>query len=525
MQLERGAFRLPVHSTHCASPYKRVRVIFQNGLVVDGSGSQPYSGSVLIEDRHIREAGPTVPAPAGAHIIDCTGLVISPGFVDIHSHSDLHLLRNDPEKMHQGVTSEVVGNCGFSAFPCCGNRAAVQEYANAILNGEGDWGWANSKTYLAEAARDSSIANVFSLAGHGTMRVAQAGFAQGTLPAKDRDAMCATLAEALQDGAVGFSTGLMYAPGSSAPFEELAELCRVTAQNGGIYCTHMRSYSWELLESLEEQIRLAQHSGCRLQISHMQAVGRANWSKQEAALERIEQAHAQGIDIEFDSYPFLAGSTVMTQLLPQRALDGGTPALLARLQNSAQRRDIERETEQSMAQSWDDLIVTSVGSAANQPLVGLTVRQIAAGRARPEISTVMDLLLEENAIVNVVSFNQSDDNLRALLTHPRCTVISDGFYVNGRPHPRLFGTFPELLGNYVRDRNWLSLPEAIHKITRKPAERFGLKGRGSLTPGSFADITVFNPATIRSRATYSDPEQAPEGIAFVYRNGRQVFHA
>ena len=504
---------------------KPMPLILEHGLIVDGTGRVPYRGSVLVEGERILESGPAVLLSGEALRIDCTGLAIAPGFVDIHSHSDLHLLQNDPEKMHQGVTSEVVGNCGFSAFPCCANRAAVQEYANAILNGEGDWGWATSKDYLAEARNDSHIANVFSLTGHGTLRVAQSGFAQGPLPPRDLETMNASLAETLKDGAVGFSTGLMYAPGSSAPFEELAGLCRITAQRGGIYCTHMRSYSWELLESLEEQIELAQVSGCRLQISHMQAVGRANWSKQEAALERIEKARREGVDIEFDSYPFLAGSTVMTQLLPQRALDGGTPALLARLRNVAERRDIERETEQGLAQSWDDLFVTSVRSSGNQPLVGKTVRQIALQRSRPPIKTVMDLLLEEEAVVNVVSFNQSDDNLRALLTHPRCTVISDGFYVNGRPHPRLFGTFPELLGNYVRQRGWLTLAEAVHKITQKPAERFQLKGRGSLEPGSFADITVFNPDTIRSRATYDDPEQSPEGISLVLRNGREVFRA
>ena len=500
-------------------------LLLENGLIVDGTGGKPYRGSVLMAGDRILECGPEISVSGEVQRTDCTGLAISPGFVDIHSHSDLHLLENDPEKMHQGVTSEVVGNCGFSAFPCCGNRAAVQEYANAILNGEGDWGWATSKEYLAQAVRSSQIANVFSLTGHGTLRVAQSGFAQGPLPQRDFDAMSATLAETLEDGAVGFSTGLMYAPGSSAPVEELAELCRVTAQRGGIYCTHMRSYSWELLESLEEQIGLATVSGCRLQISHMQAVGRANWSKQEAALERIEQARQAGVDIEFDSYPFLAGSTVMTQLLPQRALDGGTSALLTRLQNTAERRDIERETEQGMAQSWDDLFITSVRTAGNQPLVGKTIREIAVLRSRTPIETVTDLLLEEDAVVNVVSFNQSDDNLRALLTHPRCTVISDGFYVTGRPHPRLFGTFPELLGNYVRERGWLTLPEAVHKITRKPAERFRLAGRGSLASGSFADVTIFNPETIRSRATYDNPEQAPEGISLVFRNGREVFHA
>jgi N-acyl-D-amino-acid deacylase len=500
-----------------------VRLFLQDGLIVDGSGGTPYRGDVLIDGERIVECGPRINPPSDTIAIDCEKFAISPGFVDIHSHSDLHLLDNGPEKVHQGVTSEVVGNCGFSAFPSCRNRAAVQEYANAILHGNTDWGWASVQEYLEQAERDSRIANVFSLTGHGTLRVAQAGFAQGRLPAVDSDAMVSSLSECLEKGAVGFSTGLMYAPGSSAPPEELTALCKVTGDHGRIHCTHIRSYSWQLLESLEEQIQLAQTAGCRLQISHFQAVGRVNWDKQEAALERMEKARGAGLDIEFDSYPYLAGSTVLTQLLPQAALDGGTGPLLRRLGNASERRDIVRETQSSLAQSWEDVIITSVRSAENQAIVGLSIAAIAEARGVAPAETVVDLVIEESAAINIVSFNQSEPNLRALLTHPLCTVISDGFYVNGRPHPRLFGTFPELLGHYCRDLKWLTLPEAIHKITRKPAERFKLTGRGSLQPGGFADITVFDPETIRSRATYSDPERAPEGIELVLRNGLEVF--
>jgi N-acyl-D-aspartate/D-glutamate deacylase len=195
------------------------------------------------------------------------------------------------------------------------------------------------------------------------------------------------------------------------------------------------------------------------------------------------------------------------------------------LNNSAERLDLEKETEDNLAQSWEDVVITSVKTAKNQNLVGLSIAAIAAARGTAPVRTMTDILLEEDAVVNIVSFNQSEPNLRALLTHPRCSVISDGFYVNGRPHPRLFGTFPELLGRYCREQKWMTLPEAIQKITRKPAERFRLKDRGSLEPGAFADITVFNPETIRSRATYNDPERAPEGIELVLRNGREIFRS
>lgn len=337
--------------------------------------------------------------------------------------------------------------------------------------------------------------------------------------------MAGALNDCIAAGSVGFSTGLMYAPGSSAPFEELALLCGVTARAGGIYCTHMRSYSWELLESLEEQIQLARLTGCRLQLSHLQAVGRVNWNKQELVFERIERARREGLDIEFDIYPYQAGSTVLTQFLPQRALNGGTASLMCRLCNSAEREDIVRETEARLAQSWTDIVISSVRTVKNQSFVGRSIAAIASERELSPAEAVMELLIEEEAEVNIVSFNQSETNLRALLTHPLCTVISDGFYVNGRPHPRLFGTFPELLGRYCRDQRWLTLPDAIHKITQKPAERFGLKGRGILRRGAFADVTLFDPKTIRSTATYDDPERPPEGIRLVLHNGREVYPA
>ena len=280
----------------------------------------PQIGSLLIQDDRIAEVGPGIYTPPDAGVFECNGLAIAPGFVDIHSHSDLHLLVNGPEKLQQGVTSEVVGNCGFSAFPSCRHAAQVHDYANPILNGGSDWGWESSREYLEQAVKQSTIANVYSLTGHGTLRVAHSGFRQGPLEADESDAMAGTLGDCIAGGSVGFSTGLMYAPGSSAPFEELTALCQVTARNGGIYCTHMRSYSWELLESLEEQIQLARLTGCKLQISHLQAVGRVNWEKQHLAFERMEVARREGVDIEFDIYPYQAGSTVCSQLLPQRAL-------------------------------------------------------------------------------------------------------------------------------------------------------------------------------------------------------------
>ena len=237
------------------------------------------------------------------------------------------------------------------------------------------------------------------------------------------------------------------------------------------------------------------------------------------ALEAIEQAHASGVDVEFDCYPYVAGSTVLTQLLPQKFLDGGIDALLARLAAPAQRSGISRETSDTIPWRWEDILISSLESPHNQSALGKSLAQIGAERGCEPVDVLLDLLIEEKGSVNMISFNQSEENLRRSLTHPLATIISDSFYVKGRPHPRLHGTFPLLLGTMCRERGWLSLPEAIHKCTQRPAARYGLRDRGSLRAGAYADVTVFDAQTVNSPATYEHPELRPVGIREVFRNG------
>jgi dihydroorotase/N-acyl-D-amino-acid deacylase len=327
------------------------------------------------------------------------------------------------------------------------------------------------------------------------------------------------LDESLAAGACGFSTGLMYSPGESAPFDELERLCRVVARRNKIYTTHMRDYGFRLGDAVAEQLELARRTGCRLQISHFQAVGEANWGRQAAALEQIERARAEGVDVAFDCYPYVAGSTVLSQLLPQWALAGGNPGLVARLTDRSERQRIARDTVAGMAHRWTDLYISAVASEANRPAIGRNLQEIAAMRGCEPIDVVMDLIVEERGAVNMLEFNQSEENLRQTLAHPLSNVISDGFYVNGRPHPRLHGTFPELLGRVCRDQNWMPLAEAIRKITSRPAERFGLTDRGLVRSGYRADLVVFDAERIGSPATYDDPERAPVGVLCVLREG------
>jgi dihydroorotase/N-acyl-D-amino-acid deacylase len=496
-------------------------LFLKNAQVADGSGTPFYPANILIDGDKIAAVGP-VDCPPEATEINCSGQVVSPGFIDAHSHSDLQVL--DPqrtEKSRQGVTSEVVGNCGFSPYPC-GDEQALHEFANGILFGGAHWGWRKAADYLLETQARARLASVASLVGHGSLRIAHAGNAHGALPETTLSAMEATLDESLADGATGFSTGLMYAPGASAPTDELIRLCRVVAKRDKIYCTHIRDYSTHLLEAIDEQIELARNSGCRLQISHLQTVGRVNWYRNDLALEKIEQARQNGIDVMFDCYPYLAGSTVLTQMLPQWALEGGTSGLLERLQDPATRRRLTDAILQSMVHQWSDIFISGVQSEANAHLVGQNLEEISKLRSESPTDVIFNLLVEEKGAVNMLQFNQSEENLRRNLAHPLSIVISDGFYVKGRPHPRLHGTFPELLGRICRENHWLTLAGALHKVTGKPADRFQIRQRGFIRPGYFADLAIFDANAIQSQSTYANPEGKPVGISHVIRNGQLI---
>ncbi len=502
-------------------PKQSARLVLRGGTIVDGTGAPPFPGEVVISAGQIVSVGGPQSNWAGAaegaeyNVIDCRGCMIAPGFIDVHSHSDLQVLENRTEKLFQGVTAEVVGNCGFSAYPMPENQQDLRDFANGIFCGDDGWGWDSASDYLASASK-SKVATVTSLVGHGSLRIKVAGNTGRALGSRELDAMSALLDEAMQEGAAGFSSGLMYSPGSGASPQELTDLCRVVARRGGVYATHMRSYSAGLLDAVREQISIAEDSGCRLQISHLQAAGPDHWPLQQRAIEVIEHASARGVDVAFDAYPWLAGSTVLTQVLPQSAMEGGIAKLLSRLRDPAQREFIRTRIQPEAR--WDGVVITSVANDVSS-LVGRSIQQIADERKDTPESVVIDILLEEEGNVNIVEHCQSLDNLHALLTHPLAIVITDGVYTKGRSHPRLYGTFPSLLGDIVRERKWLTIQEAVHKVTGQPAARFHLEDRGRIAEGYVADITVFDPERVRSDASYDVPAVAPVGFQYILRQG------
>jgi N-acyl-D-amino-acid deacylase len=497
-----------------------VTLFLRGASLYDGFGNPPRISNLLIRADRIAAIDPGQ-VPGDAEVISLDGLAVAPGFIDLHSHSDVKSLEGDTAKARQGVTTELVGNCGFSAFPNAGCATAVGAYNLGILSDPRTF--ASAREFLSAAQQGQAASHLESLVGHGTLRTA----VRARYPDADLkhciEFEAALLDEALAEGAAGFSTGLMYAPGATAPREELEALCAITARHGKLYATHMRSYSWQLVESIDEQIALARATGCRLQISHLQAVGAANWHKQPEALERIEAAQSEGIDIGFDAYPYGAGCTVLEQLVPQQELEQGFAPFAVRLANRDHRRNVEHALREQTAQAWSDIYIAFHGPlASGRNVAGKTIAQISELWERAPEAVVLDLLIEADGRVNILSFNQSEKNLRAALTHPLASVITDGIHLNQYSHPRLYGTYPHLLGKLCRDLRWMPLETAIHKITALPASRLGLTDRGRIVVGYRADLVVLDPAAIGTASTYGDPLHNPTGIQTVFRDGRPL---
>jgi dihydroorotase/N-acyl-D-amino-acid deacylase len=428
------------------------------------------------------------------------------------------VLNHLPNKILQGVTTEIVGNCGFSLFPTKPNPNG-ERLTGEIFDGEPEEGMASADSYFSALEQAGSFVNVAALTGHAALRIYAARMRR-QLAEEEMKTMERALSECLDTGSAGLSTGLNCPPSSFADSDEVVRLCKLVKKYNAFYTTHMRDYKFRVIEAVDEALAVARSVEVPLQISHMQVVGRKNWDKMDAVLEQVERAFREGVDVAMDAYPYLAGSCSITQLLPDWSQEGGIAALLGHLASPLEYRRIAQETDGNMSNSWDDIVVCNVRTLGNRPCIGRSIQQIADAREKPAVDTALDLLREEEGHLYILSFNQNLENLRKVLTHPLTSIITDGMMMEGISHPRTFGTYPKFLGEFVRERGWMSLEEAIAKTSVYAARRFQLEGRGTIEPGHWADITVFDAARIRARSDYEEPAREPEGIHHVLVNGR-----
>jgi N-acyl-D-amino-acid deacylase len=508
-------------------------LLFKGGTVIDGTGAPRVAADVAVEGDRIAAVGPNLSGQA-ARVVDVTGKVVAPGFIDAHSHSDLFYMAcpSAESKVRQGVTTEVVGMCSFSQAPL---RAGTEEVIQGWAGGIGatvELGWQSFGQYLDALRAKKPTVNVAHFVGHGALRIAAMGFNARPAGADDLKAMEKLLGEAMDAGAFGFSTGLVYAPSAYSETPELIALARAMSSRNGLYFSHIRGESSMLLDSIAEAIRIGEEGQVGVEVSHVKASGRENWPKIDQALRMFEDARKRGVDVLGDVYPYNAGSTKLDNMMPAWAHDGGLPKLLERLADKTTRRRI---VEQCLidGERWGTVSQGGIGfdqvfiaTCQRRELEGLHLAQIARQMGRPPAEVLMDLLLEEKCTVGMVSFSQSIDNVAKVLAHPHLMIGSDSIQVyegseakSGKPHPRSYGTFPRVLGEYARDRKLFPLETAVHKMTGMPAGRLRMSDRGVVRTGAFADLTVIEPATVKDEATYAEPHRYPTGIPYVVVNG------
>lgn len=497
-------------------------MILRGGLVVDGTGTPARRADVEIENGLITAVGHLGEVSNG-EIRDVGGLVVAPGFVDIHSHSDLSILGHPDgtSKILQGVTTEVVGNCGLSVVPAGSLEVATMMRPAMSYCDDPSvvWDWTSVAGYRARVAAAQTGPSIEILVGHGILRASVVGLEDRPATSNELARMCAMLDVALSEGAVGMSLGLMYPPSSYAREHELIALGNIIAKHDGLLACHLANYSGGLLQAISSVIRIAEASGSRLQISHLTAVGRENWGSVIPALLLLDEAVSRGVDVAADFYPYLAGSTNLSQLLPGWAMSGGVDALRVRLDDQAVRLRLKNHLKDC---AWEDFLLVSSKSAPE--LDGMRIPQASAMRGVEPASLTLDLLAQCDPVI--VAFGRSEDDLRAVMRHPLSVLGSDGLAIDtfgtvggGAPHPRFFGAFPALFQKYVRDELFLTLEEAVLKCTWAAAKRVGLRNRGLITPGLRADLVVFDPEMIADNSTFADSRQVPSGIVSVFREG------
>ena len=508
-------------------------LLIVHGQILDGSGSSAIDASVAVRDGRIAAIGRLDPATA-KRVIDATGLVVAPGFIDLHSHSDFTLLVDGDaqSKIRQGVTTEILGESD-SAGPVLG--PAVDEFDRSLKPTGIKRDWKTLGEYFARLERQHTSVNIASYVGSGQVRADVVGFTNRPAHDDEMDAMKELVEQAMREGALGVTSGLIYAPNMYANTKELIELAKVAAKYGGIYTSHIRGEGAHGVQAIQEAIQIAIKANLPAHILHFKMDGKDNWGHMGQQIKTIDEARSNGVDITADQYPYIAAMTGLEQCLPPRYLEGTSQQIVARLKTADARKRIREDIANGLP-GWEDNEVKSVGGwhgvmvascqkTENKKYEGQRMDEVAKMMGKDPVDALCDLLISEEGSAGAIYFSMSEPDVELAMKQPWVGIGSDGSAVSpemvfvGKPHPRFYGTFPRVLGVYVREKKVLTLPEAVHKMTGLSAKIVGFTDRGLLKPGMAADITLFDPATVIDKATFENPAQYPVGIPYVIVNG------
>ena len=511
-------------------------LLIRQAAIVDGTGAAVFQADVAVAEGRFVALASRLGGEA-ARVVDAGGLVLAPGFIDIHCHSDRYHIEHPAGeiKLRQGVTLEVVGNCGASLAPLSAERAreAVDHTAGGPGRFQGPIDWLGYGQYAAKVEAGKPVVNVAGLVGHGTLRIAAMGFAAQPAGTDALGRMLGLLDEAMAEGAAGMSSGLYYAPGLFATTDEVVALARVVARRGGYYATHLRNEAEGLLDSLDEAIHIGRTAGVPVHISHFKAAGWRNWHLADAAVARIEAARTEGLDVTVDVYPYHFSSTSLLAVIPPWALDGGIPDLLSRLADPAARERIMGQIKDGLPgweniyhnAGWEKIIISAGSTADGRTLEGRSVADIARALGKDPCQCALDIIAGERGTVSIIAGSMCEENVARFIELPFAMIGSDGSPNAGKPHPRVYGTFPRVVRRFVRELKTLSLAEAVHKMTGMTARRLGLSAFGQIAVGARADAVLFDPERFADTATFDDPCRYPVGLNAVVVDGRLVLDA
>ncbi len=508
-------------------------LLIVHGQILDGSGSPAIEGTVAVKDGKIAAVG-RLESTSAKRAIDAAGLVVAPGFIDLHSHSDFTLLvdGNAQSKIRQGVTTEILGESD-SAGPVLG--PAVPEFDKSLKPTGVKRDWTTLGEYFARLERQHISVNIASYVGSGQVRADVVGYVNRAPREDEMDQMKELVDQAMRQGAIGVSSGLIYAPNMYAKTKELIELAQVGAKYGGIYTSHIRGEGAHGVQAIQEAIQIAIKANLPAHILHFKVDGKDNWGHMGEQIKTIEESRSNGVDITADQYPYIAAMTGLEQCLPPRYLEGTSQRIVARLKSADARTRIRddiaaglpgwEDNEVKSVGGWRGVMVASCQKPENKKYEGKRMDEVAKMMGKDPVDALCDLLISEEGSAEAIYFSMSEPDVELAMKQPWVGIGSDGSAVSpemafvGKPHPRFYGTFPRVLGVYVREKKVLTLPEAVHKMTGLSAKIVGLTDRGLLKPGMAADITLFDPNTVIDKATFEDPAQYPVGIPYVIVNG------